>query len=248
MQYLQKTTSDINIFPNTPCVVGEFISSSSRITKYCPYTSGLVFWLDGIDKGPNSGDWTDLINGYRFVNNGNVNGDDTGWLFDSSTNAGQNGTQYFIYSAGLNNLMANTCTIEVVYKCDKDARWCIFNQDANNKIMFGVDSYGTKCYTYNGVNGASYTRTAGLEPAVTMSANATLCYRNGSVVSRTDSGKYTISGGGAIVGCYKTAASDNWPFYGKIYSIRIYNRKLNAAEMIYNQRIDNGRFNLGLEI
>ena len=34
----------------------------------------------------------------------------------------------------------------------------------------------------------------------------------------------------------------------KIYSIRIYSKKLTEAEMLNNQKVDNARFNLGLNI
>lgn len=35
---------------------------------------------------------------------------------------------------------------------------------------------------------------------------------------------------------------------GKIHSLRIYNRQLTEEEILYNQAIDNTRFNLGLTI
>jgi hypothetical protein len=37
-------------------------------------------------------------------------------------------------------------------------------------------------------------------------------------------------------------------FKGIIHSIRIHNRILSEEEILYNQRIDNKRFNLGLDI
>lgn len=250
MQYLQKTTSDINTFPTAPSVVGEFISSSSRITKYCPYTSGLVFWLDGIDKGPNSGNWTDLIGGHVFsVPSGSTTPTsiDNGWAFDSSSNSGANGTQVFKCTDTLNMKMTNNYTIEITFKCNKANTWCIFNQPAANDICFGVSANGIKYIIQNGNPSVNYLRTNAAEGIITISLNLTRCYANGTNVSSNTTGKFSLTGGGVLIGAYKIG-SGNWPFYGDIYSIRIYNRALSAAEMVYNQRIDNKRFNLGLEI
>ena len=38
------------------------------------------------------------------------------------------------------------------------------------------------------------------------------------------------------------------PLNGRIYAIRYYNRRLTDDEIIYNQRVDNVRFNLGLTL
>lgn len=38
----------------------------------------------------------------------------------------------------------------------------------------------------------------------------------------------------------------DYKFVGTIYDIRIYNRKLSIEEMIYNQKIDNDRYSLGI--
>lgn len=44
-----------------------------------------------------------------------------------------------------------------------------------------------------------------------------------------------------------SSASNNI-FYGQIYSIRYYNRRLTDTEIYYNQQVDNVRFQLGLDL
>jgi hypothetical protein len=45
---------------------------------------------------------------------------------------------------------------------------------------------------------------------------------------------------------YPTPTTPRYLFNGEIYAVRIYNRTLNAEEMLNNQLIDNERFGLGL--
>lgn len=47
---------------------------------------------------------------------------------------------------------------------------------------------------------------------------------------------------------YYVGGANNRTFNGNICAIRIYNRRLTDDEILYNQRVDNLRFNLGLDL
>lgn len=242
MQYLQKTTSDINTFPTASSVVGEFISSESRITKYCPYTSGLVFWLDGIDKGPNSGNWTDLIGGHIFTNTGAISNDNH-WYFN---NTYQTAAVAYMRNSDTLGFLKPNCTIEVVYDSEINGYFCLFTQKTSNGIIWGTNSSGAQYISSVYTASPIFPRTAAPE-CITASIRTGLMYKNGVAVSTsTDTNKFGTIPSYNCIGYSDKATT--WAFKGKIYSIRIYNRQLSAAEMVYNQKIDDKRFNLGLEI
>ena len=125
-------------------------------------------------------------------------------------------------------------------------QFCLFTQKVNNGIIWGTNGAGTQYISSVYTASPIFPRNTGPE-CITASIRTGLMYKNGESVSTSS----TTSKFGTIptYNCigYSDAAT-NWSFKGKIYSIRIYNRQLSAAEMVYNQKIDNKRFNLGLEI
>lgn len=215
--------------------------------EYYPYINdGLRFYIDGLfQKKP------DAINGAidthisglalsSFTQQGDDCPNNHGyWLFNNTANTA---VQYFknIYDL---NLSYGEATIECVYDTYKAGQWCLINQNATGGIMFGVNYAGTCFIDEDTTSRARFQRVATTGPQC-VSINSERCVVNCEVITtKTGSTSFTASGGGTLIGAYKES-SGNWPFYGKLYAIRIYDRLLTIDEMKYNQLIDIKRFKL----
>lgn len=196
--------------------------------------NGLVFWLDGIDKGDDPTAWTDLVGGAKFAYNqhSTVNTDNV-----AMDGAGAITSDFII------DYDCRTSTIEVVCNMPNVYTGVIFFSGVPSGISFMYASQGF-CYASIENNQYNITKPTG-NVLVSMSDDdivlngATPTFTKITNLWKTDN--VTSIGGRAIAK----------PLYFKactIYAIRIYNRKLSTTEMIANQRIDNVRFNLGLNI
>lgn len=195
-----------------------------------PYvTDGLIFRLDGIEKGENKGTWTDLVGGIVFTNN-NVVSTDYGWSFNGSSSSFYSTT---VLTGSENN------TVEVCFKPEITNTYCLFacnNQTANNMLFFRdgnsiVFLQRQNCYNLSIPANTPY--------SISLNLNNGLF--NGSSVSKSSASDYWGNSdfwiGRRAVGTY---------FKGEIYSIRLYNRKLSQEEQLRNFSADNERFNLEL--
>lgn len=193
-------------------------------------TDGLIFHLDGIDKGPNSGSWTDLISGIEFTNT-NVVATQYGWQFDGTSSYFRStyifpasdsytleicfkpitgaGTSYGLLFSG-----ANTVNNLVFYKATNTITWLQRNHTFNYTIS--VD--------------AIHSISANLDSV--LCDNSPISFNSGTDYWTSANVNYTWIG---------TRGSSNF-FKGEIYSIRIYNRKLTQAEQVNNYKADKGRF------
>lgn len=194
---------------------------------------GLIFWLDGIDKGNDPTAWTDLIGGYTFPYS-------EGAVIES------NGVVN-MYSQSVQQAFdapASTCTVEGVSNyCSNSWGILLYGGKYNDVILVN----GGGIITTGNVNtvGCRVFRT-NLRTTTTVSCHNDFLMLNGNIHTYTEvsnwgqyfNNKFVI--GGRSVNGYKNTS--------KIYSIRIYNRQLTEEEMLHNQRIDNVRFNLGLNI
>lgn len=213
---------------------------------------GLVFWLDGINKGAIDGSWVDLIGGVRFENHGAIITEDgfrvgySMWLEAADP----------IFST----FIADTHTIEVVVE-DLGG-----NNDIYNFIFSTNYLYKGICLTYynylgeylyikscadQGLGGydvptKSFLRTDNFSKK-TISLNEDFGILNTQPLNEYTDKFATSYGDFATIGCrYRIDTGYSFFFYGVIKCIRIYNRKITQAEMIHNQQVDNERFNLGL--
>lgn len=194
---------------------------------------GLIFWLDGIDKGNDPTAWTDLIGGYTFPYS-------EGAVIESNGVAN-------IYSQSVQQAFdapANTHTIEGV------SDYCT--------VAYGLLLYGKKGRDVVLSNGGGYIATGDitdgrcltfrtdLRTSTALSCHADFLMLNGNIHTYTGTDHWGVGYNGKfIIGGRNNVSYRNT---SKIYSIRIYNRKLTEEEMLHNQRIDNKRFNLGLNI
>lgn len=189
---------------------------------------GLVFQLDGIDKGNVEGAWVDRKAGRQFtLNNCIVNSD----------NIQFNGTDS---SAVYNQLLdfGTTTTVEVVFTREKVFGTIISSGDKVQLIALQEnDGYKYRYFSGNQVTGIVFPDPTAIHTlSIPTSGRPVL---DQIAQPKTFKDFYTVSD------TTHTYVGGN-PSYskGKIYSIRIYNRNLTSAEMMKNQMIDIERFNI----
>jgi len=210
-----------------------------------PYVSnGLVFYLDGINKGNDSSAWIDLINGRRFVSYNATRNNNSYGISDESP------YKYLDYSGRL-PYKGDDITVEICYKLNHNSQTAhllfgggetnekepLYYVDNNNVICWGQSQYQ---YQYNGT----------LDPSgyYTASINLDHGYLNGESLTLLNTTDYWSCSSSLVRIGWKIAGTGALTAIADIYSIRIYNRKLTSSEQLSNMQTDNERFNLGLTI
>ena len=188
---------------------------------------GLVFQLDGIDKGNVEGAWVDRKAGKQFtLNNCIVNSD----------NIQFNGTDS---SAVYNQLLdfGTTTTLEVVFTREKVFGTIISSGDKIQLIALQEnDGYKYRYFSGNQVTGMVFPDTTTIHTLSIPTSGRPILDQIAQ--PKTFKDFYTVSDTNTHVGGNPSYSK------GKIYSIRIYNRNLTSAEMMKNQMIDIERFNI----
>ena len=224
--------------------------------------NGLVFHLDGINKGNVQGSWVDLIGGVDFPNHG-ASSLENGWQFDGEDD-------YMGYANDATkslNFVAGNCTVEVAFYDDMinqqggstHAGVPLFYFGANNaqgsNALNPVYLAFNYAYSEKYINGMYVGSTTNVyaDPLIetiaphTLSINKERAFDNANVLSSLGKTHWDSISGGRTIGAKQHPSTGLGNFAkGKIYSIRIYNRILTEAEMRQNQRVDNERFNLGI--
>lgn len=205
--------------------------------------NGLVFHLDGINKGPNEGKWTDLVDGIEFENHGAVSTYD-GWLFDNDAANSTTSDKLISYLKGpALSYLSNQCTLEICFIDNTNRNYYkLFATNLRNCVCSGLDStkryYGSHVSTPISCILPDYTK----KIPHTISSTKDIIIKDGVTFNAVDNNTYALSVlDGSIIG---GQLDEYRGFTGKIYSIRIYNRLLTEEEMIHNQQIDYNRFNL----
>lgn len=211
-------------------------SPSSQI----PYiTNGLIFYLDGIDKGT-GGDWVDLVGNKNFTIYGTgITSQTDSYYFDRSN------PSYLKWEGAPFN--EQEYTVEVCIYPTENTYYVFAGGQRNSHhplfyynggLTWGQDS---PVYKSAGLSGGS---------KYTVSVNDDRIMKNGVVSTGTSGTDFwdIVSEQRIQIGKGSTGGAANNPYGGYIYSIRIYNRKLSQAEQLQNQIIDDQRFNLGLNL
>lgn len=200
---------------------------------------GLVFHLDGYIK--DAGSWTDCVVGHTFTNHNAVAGPNY-WYFGNTRATAA--TAYMTCSDTLGFLSPN-CTIEVCYESENyENYYALFIQKTSNGIMYGTNGAGSQYIISVGTVQQTFpnTNTPG---TYTCSFHTSFGVKNLTKVNTTGTtNRFSTVPSTNAIGYSPSAAS--WAFRGKIYSIRIYNRKLDVAEMMHNQKYDIARFGLNI--
>lgn len=214
--------------------------------------NGLVFQLDGIDKGNNTGYWTDLIGGIGFLLHQNAVVNDNNVQFNNSPCVYDDNLTFTELNSYAGPWTIECCVYTNQYNSDfqfviypgKDAIGMICFQKNNNKynIMVGGNSYHSPVMQFDQV----------LPNTILID---TINHIESSIITREfviNKDQYSANDhGGFQYNEYKTIlgaqrADGSFPFNGKIYAIRIYNRMLTEEESLYNQQLDIERFNLDI--
>jgi len=198
--------------------------------------AGKVFHLDGINKGTTDGSWVDLVGGNVFENNGAVS-NDTYFYFSN------NG-----YLIGTSHYGTIDYTVETCFAPDAQFKGMVFqsgkDQTAGTNIVLyqylddGLFLSKIPFYVLNPVVGNN-----------TVSLNDNIGVQNGVTISRSTRSDWWAAVDNFLIGLNMYGNGAKRMYYtGKIYSIRFYDRRLTAEEILHNQQVDNARFNLGLSI
>lgn len=186
---------------------------------------GLVFHLDGIDKGPNEGAWTDLQFGFKFSP-------------IDETEFGENYVLGVLECPEMIDVGAFDGTVEIVFEPTETT--------TNNQGYFQVGKDKSIAFGFAGRNAiigmgqnAKITFPIGLcndlKPYA-ISANADEC-----LVSLAD-GETPKADDYWIIRNPNVMRVQSGTNKAKIYSIRVYNRKLDQWDMRHNQNVDKKRF------
>lgn len=200
-------------------LIGHSSSSEAGYIK-----DGLVFWLDGIDKGGEEGKWIDLVGGVEFQPDTSAEwGDD----FFSGTLLASVGVAYPYRESTIEFAMNN----RIVYS--SNVLW--LNSGVCGSICGGTTLTNLiigQCHGYSLSFSTQRIQQAGPQ---CVSANANLMLHN-------------------LIADYNAGVFDYWTNrvpYARLYikniemhSIRIYDRLLSEAEMRHNQEVDRKRFKL----
>ena len=195
--------------------------------------NGLFLWLDGINKGNVANSWVDLIGGKVFTNHGATFNND---------NIEFDGVDDYLDATAFSVPLSEDGTIEVVMDIDaiSGKHFPVFKPTTSGGIMFFWASGGYIIWSYGtGNRGRPVPKT---KKGAWSFSNTGRYYENGKDIGINNSAAL-VSSNGMYIG---RRSSDYGK--GKIYCIRIYNRKLSFAEIQQNLAVDNMRFNLGLSL
>lgn len=192
-------------------------------------TDGLVLLMDGIDKGGNDGNWTDLKDGHVFTPYGSPTFNSNHIYFD--------GTDDYLSNSSFTPISYGSGTIEIVVYNERTSGPAFVFAPKTSALMAHL--YKNNFRIRSGTSGIRYD---GVPAYASISATKYNGYANGVEITNTNTGYYSTSGSNYI-GARNSNGMQAF-FKGRIYSIRIYNRELTKAEVMNNWWIDNRRFNI----
>lgn len=207
-------------------------SPNNVLTADSYIQDGLVFQLDGIDYGGIDGQWLDRKQAIVFVKSGNVVYTGHSFIFDSTNRYICNSPVYINTDGSVQiSLGGNRISAD------------LFKQEGNRGFAVNTNAYLRSYLT----EGRSLTTRIPMNGNLIIEANNLHYIINGKQVVSIYLGynKITTSNGASIGG---TSWVEAGKIAAEIYAIRIYSRQLSNREILINQKIDNARFGLGLDI
>lgn len=205
--------------------------------------NGLVLQLDGIDKGTSdTTKWVDLIGGIEFTEVNGVSMHNGNHL----TFFGPRYGEQMLVGDKVVDFPASTHTVEAVMICRTGGWQGIFGSGKNGNVML---------YKRNGNGGLAMagtqigvTEKLPLDIPIIVSLISERYMYNGEVFEYPSSNALGRNFVYPTIGSLENSVSQSYGFLGDLFAIRIYNRHLTTEEMLHNQKVDNERFNLGLQI
>ena len=201
----------------------------------------ILMWLDGIDKGNVEGEWQDLVSGNTFVNHGAIAETD-GWRFD--------GASSYMDSTTLTNYgpASKNRTFEIVAEFERgnitevvymgNYLGYAFGRYVGGKSMIFSTEFGFPTLADDMTSGVRIVSVSSSDIQIV----ASKINGNDGQVGQFEE----FVGNASFIYLGKRASGNH--FKGKIHAIRIHDRILTEEEILQNQRLDNERFGLGLDI
>lgn len=187
---------------------------------------GLIFWLDGINKGGDPTAWTDLASGVIFPWADGVTPLSNRVLF-SSNHAMLKGSKYIDWSYQSSHLeiVADSWVGMLVFD-QRDGQMALGSNDGGIRLIYGHGRSGSFSKAYRGLS--------------TFSVNNAYAWDNAELQTSKSDTYWGGGGNGITIGGRGSVAS----FVGDIYCVRAYNRKLSEEEVLHNFEVDKKRFNI----
>lgn len=195
-----------------------------------PYiTNGLVFQLDGADYNDTDKTWASRVGNWTFpMTNTTKSADGLGVYFNGNATS---------ILANFSAYRADTCTLEVVYEKtggnasvwnSGNGSWIGYRRSGNN-VWIATGNKITVCPSAYG--------------KVTHAVESSLSIFNGTILTWTTGSAYYTRGtnSNAYIG---RDNNNGTRMVGTIYQVRIYNRRLTTAEILYNQRQDKNKYGI----
>lgn len=200
-------------------------SPNNVLTADSYIQDGLVFQLDGIDYGGRADGWLDRKQNIFFqsVLGGNLHVDNH-FQFEKDSDYLEAETIYPAYNfieIAIKSLVGYGSIILL-------NKWQGVTIATNNRVVYKPDQiYGSR----NGL--------------IARSGDSLI--QNGIKIRQRTAGVSTSYLEKACIGALRVN-NKNYSIAGSIYAIRVYSRQLSDREILINQKIDNARFGLGLDI
>lgn len=198
---------------------------------------GLFLHLDGADCAGSS--WVDKVSGKVLSLSGSVPSVSNGGVVFNGASV------YYNTTVTLPTFSAATIEVVAIHRVnDYTGRW-IVGSNAGNQIWYTINTGAQQ----TSIRGASYTRR--MSPAYNKltTHSITTSYNIINKVSRGNGSNdswgygYCFSVGGKIT---NSSFGRDKACKSTVYQIRIYNRKLTQAEILYNQSIDIKKYNISV--
>lgn len=209
-------------------------SPNNVLTADSYVQDGLVFQLDGIDYGGIDGRWIDKKGNLVF---------DASKITHLNKAFSFNGTNKYASLIGAKTLViSNDYLCEIVFETQPSTYGIILSNPA--PYNYSIVVYGSK----NAYFGNQYVNPLWhfTENKSIISHQNNTCIANGVLCNRASSDYWNV--GSTLCIGNRNGGGASYNFQGLIYAIRIYSRQLSDREILINQKIDNARFQLGLDI
>ena len=209
-------------------------SPNTVLTADSYVQDGLVFQLDGIEYGGIDGRWIDKKGNLVF---------DASKITHLNKAFSFNGTNKYASLIGAETLvLSDDYLCEIVFEAQSSTYGVILSNPA--PYNYSIVVYGNKNAYFGNQYGNPLWRFT--ENISIISHQNSTCIANGVLCNRAGSDYWNV--GTTLCIGNRNGGGTSYNFQGSIYAIRVYSRQLSDREILINQKIDNARFELGLNI
>ena len=239
---MKQGANDVRLYLGNNAVDKAYLGTTQVYGGSTPWyiTDGLVFHLDGINKGNDISAWTDLKGGIAFSLNEHASLETDAVVMD--------GVGCICPPININVpcLFAHSTIEACVERLANESYGCVFYNRPAQASSF-IFSGSTKVVTSTAIATSMFTLDTN-SGKNTYSCIPTKVVKNGTSYTSVSSESWASQPYISIGGRTQNGSTYSYCCKCRIHSIRIYNRILTDEEIANNQAIDNERFNLGLQL